>query len=103
MKPYVTNAANETQVKEAGQKETRVRNTHYEDVKWVLSSQAGRRVLHKYLMDAGILVTSFNNSGSITAFNEGQRNMGLKLLADIEEADPEMYTLMRQEYKRSQV
>jgi len=43
--------------------------------------------------------TSFNNSGSVMAFNEGQRNIGLMLQAEVLEANPDAYMTMLTEQR----
>lgn len=51
-----------------------------EDFKWLMGSKRGRRIVRRLLNITGVHRTSFHNSGSVTAFNEGQRNVGLKLM-----------------------
>lgn len=68
--------------------------THIEDVKWLMSSPRGRRLTWWLLEKAGVNRTSFSNSGSVMAFNEGQRNVGLVLQAHVLEAAPERFMEM---------
>lgn len=65
--------------------EANARKTFVEDLRWVMSSPKGRRFMWWLIGLAGVYRPSFNNSGSVTAFNEGQRNVGLALLAQISE------------------
>jgi len=67
-----------------------------EDLKWVMSNKRGRRFAWRLLDRAGIYRTSFTGN-STTFFNEGMRNIGLMLVADIHEACPEAYALMIKE------
>lgn len=92
------NLANEAQVKEAKLKEKRGRERELDDVRYVLNSKQGRRFLWRYLAECGVYRSSFNGQFQ-TFFNEGQRNVGLKLLADIQEASPEAYVTMMKESK----
>lgn len=69
------------------------------DVALIMGTRPGRRFLWRYLAKTYLFQTSFNNSGSITAFNEGMRNVGLMMLADINEAAPEKYLEMLKESK----
>jgi len=68
-----------------------------EGFKWLMGSKRGRAIMQRLLAKTGLYRTSFNNSGSVTAFNEGQRNYGLWLLAQIETHCPDRYILMLQE------
>lgn len=67
------------------------------DMALLLSTRPGRRFIWGLMSDCGIFRSSFDNSGSVTAFNEGQRNVGLKVLADVNEAGPEQYLVMLRE------
>lgn len=81
----------------ARQKSDNARRTFVEDVRWMMSSPRGRRLVWWLLAKTGINRTSFNNSGSVMAFNEGQRNIGLMLQAEVLEASPDAYMTMLQE------
>ena len=70
-----------------------------EDLKWLLAHRQGRRIAWKLMGDAGVFRSVFNHSGSVMAFNEGQRSQGLKLLMSIMEHAPEAFTLMQKEAK----
>jgi hypothetical protein len=67
------------------------------DLQSVMGSEAGRRFMWSLLGDCGMYRASFNNSGSITAFNEGQRDIGLRLVARITQECPEQYLAMQGE------
>lgn len=98
-KAYVKNASDEKQVKEAKRKEKDVRAQELEDIKFVLSSPQGRRFYWRYLSKCGMFTTSFTgNSG--TYFKEGERNVGLRLYADMMAASPDSYLLMIKENKK---
>ena len=97
MEDQVRNAADEKQVKKASEKDKRKSERESADFKWVLSTRQGRRVVLKYLEECGVFKLSAEHSGSWTYFNEGKRNIGLKLMADITASDPEAYLLMLKE------
>lgn len=99
-KVLVRNAADKDQVKSAKQKEKFSRDRDLKDMKDVLSSVPGRRVVWRYLSECGVFQQSARDSGSWTYFNEGKRSVGLMLLADINEADPESYLKMLNESKK---
>lgn len=65
-----------------------------EDVRWLMSTPSGRRVVWKILSRCGIFKTSFSESAAQMAFFEGARNEGLQLLNDINDACPDMYIKM---------
>lgn len=98
-KPLTQNAADEQQVEKAGKREQSVRDRELNDVRIVLSTPAGRRFVWRYLERCGLFRTSFTGNEGSTFFNEGERNIGIKLLADVNEADPERYLLMMKESK----
>lgn len=81
------------------QKADNARKTFVEDVRWLMSSPRGRRLVWWLLGKSGVSRTSFNNSGSVMAFNEGQRNIGLMLQAEVLEASPDAYMTMLQEQR----
>lgn len=93
-RPYVKNADDKKQVKEAREKVKNKRLTEIDDLKFVLSSIQGRRVFWKYLGVCGIFSISFNGDPNRMIFHEGERNVGLRLVKDINEADKEAYPKM---------
>ncbi len=72
-----------------------------EDLRWLMAHPQGRRVVARLLEEAGVFRSSFNHSGSLMAFNEGKRHMGLFLTGEILEAAPEGYFKLLREYKGS--
>ena len=92
------NAADENQIKEARQKERFGREKELDDLKFILATEQGRRFVWRYLEITGVYKTSFTGS-SETYFLEGQRNIGLKLMADINDSDPEAYVKMIKQNK----
>lgn len=94
----VKNAADKEQVKKAGSKAERIREQELNDIRFLLSREQGRRFLWRYLEICGVYRSSFTGN-SQTFFNEGERNVGLKLLDDIMEAAPDAYLVMLKENK----
>ena len=101
VKPLVRNAADEGQVREAESRAKRGRELQIEDICGILATRGGRRFMWRYLEECGVFKTSFTGS-SQTFFLEGQRNIGLKILADVTEADPDAYLKMMKESKETQ-
>lgn len=69
-----------------------------EDLRRVMSTASGRRFVWGQLERAGVFRSSFTGN-SETFFREGQRNIGLMLLADVNEFCPEQYLTMLMESK----
>lgn len=73
-------------------KDRLARRNELADVMWVLSTLQGRRFYWRLLARCGIFRTSFvGNERDRTAFNEGERNVGLGLLTDMNDADVTAY------------
>jgi len=100
-KPLVSNASDEKQIAEAKQKVKNRQDQEKDDLKYVLASAQGRRFIYKTLELTGIYKSSFTGS-SETFFLEGQRNIGLKLLAKVQEVDFDGYLKMLNEFKGEQ-
>jgi hypothetical protein len=94
--PY--SADDPVQVKKRTTKAKEAAERTLEDWRWLLADKRGRRIAWKLLEDAGIFRTSFDrDSNGQTAFNEGQRNIGLRVLAQAMQADPSAYERMTRE------
>lgn len=92
----VKNAADEGQVRAAKDKVESLNDQKLNDIREVLNTVRGRRFFWRYLEICGIYKTSNADQHQIF-FNEGMRNVGLQLLADLNEAAPEVYTVMLRE------
>lgn len=77
----------EAEADEAKARETR--RKELDDLRFMLGHPQGRRVLNRFLERSGVFRSSFNHSGSVMAFSEGKRDMGLWITAEISEASPE--------------
>lgn len=77
----------EAEADEAQARETRRREL--DDLRWLLGHPQGRRILNRMLERTGVFRTSFNHSGSVMAFNEGRREVGLWVTAELSEASPD--------------
>jgi hypothetical protein len=102
-KSFVKNAADPKQVKEASQKEKFKRQQEINDFLWALSDARGRRLIWRYLTICGVYRSSHVlGAPDATAFNEGERNIGLQILGDIMDAKPEAYIEMMRDSKRKE-
>lgn len=94
----VKNAADEKQVKAAGDKEKRGREQELNDVRALMTSREGRRFMYRLInhlchFDA----ISATQSGSWTYFQDGERNIGRLIKSDIYEASIDAFHLMEKE------
>jgi len=74
------------------------REYELEDVKAFMSTEVGRRFVARLMDIAGIHRCSFTGN-STTFFNEGKREVGIRVFADIQIACPEQYTKMLDEFR----
>lgn len=94
--PYVKNAGDPNDVKGAGRQERALERRRLTFYKTVLGTEAGRAVMWDLLCQTGLFESSFSQS-SLIYFNEGRRNVGLKLRADLELADESAVEQMERE------
>jgi hypothetical protein len=67
------------------------------DLKWLMGSKRGRRIVWRQLDRAGVFRLSFNTNAMTMAFAEGNRNEGLRTLSQIHALCPELYPVMVKE------
>lgn len=75
------------------------RRRELDDLRWLLGHPQGRRVAARLLEEAGVFRTSFNHSGSVMAFNEGRRHIGLFITSELMEASADGYLKILKEFK----
>ncbi|RAU21085.1 hypothetical protein CU669_15120 [Paramagnetospirillum kuznetsovii] len=63
----------------------------------LMNTQDGRAWVWNILSGCQVYGTSFHPSNAQTAFNEGKRNVGLILMADVHRLCPDLYPLMVKE------
>ena len=63
----------------------------------LLSTPVGRRWVHELLESCHVFHVSFAQDALVTAFREGERSIGLRVLAQIMRAFPEAYVQMMKE------
>ncbi|HBX8038514.1 TPA: hypothetical protein MIH20_05725 [Klebsiella pneumoniae] len=68
-----------------------------DDIKFVMDSEQGRRVVWSLLEKGQVFGSCFNVDPHITAFNEGQRNLALVLLQRVMAHCPDQYLKMAAE------
>lgn len=99
MNAMVKNAADPEQIEEASLKIRHNRKLELDDIRRVLESDYGRRFVWRYLGICRVFESSWSPSAAIH-FYEGQRDIGLKLIADITESNDEALILMMRESKK---
>lgn len=75
------------------------RDQELRDIQAVMSTREGRRFLNRVLDKAAVMRCSFTGNANQTAFNEGQRNIGLFITGEIMEECGDLYLLMLREAK----
>ena len=87
---------------EAGERDSEqrqfTRKQQEEDIKWLMQHPAGRRIATRLLEKTGVRQLSFNPSGSVMAFNEGRRNVGLWFESELLTHSPEGYFKLLKEF-----
>ncbi|HEX7386250.1 MAG TPA: endopeptidase [Castellaniella sp.] len=65
-----------------------------DDWKWLMGSKRGRRIVWRLLEEAGVFRVSFNTNAMAMAFAEGNKNAGIRILAQVQERTPDLYIMM---------
>lgn len=73
------------------------KDTEEADLKWLMGSKRGRRIVWRLLTQSGVFRLSFNTNSMTMAFNEGNRSFGNHTLALIHTLCPELYPVMVKE------
>lgn len=95
-KPYVKNAADRAQVNEADGKAKRGRERELNDVRLLLTTPEGKRFIWRYLGICRLFDSSWRPSAEIH-YLEGIRSVGLKIMADLMESNPQAFIEMMRE------
>jgi hypothetical protein len=72
-----------------------------EDLSKILCTDSGRRYLWRLLSFCRVMDRSMDRDSLVMAFREGQRDIGMRLMKDIYEAEPNAYELMRKEHVKA--
>lgn len=90
-RPLVDNAADKQQVRDAKKELKERRAQECDDLRTVLSSHAGRRVIYRYLAMTNVLGNPFTESERTTTYLLGLRSVGVKMIKDLKEASPDLF------------
>jgi hypothetical protein len=73
-----------------------------DELLWVMSDAKGRRFMWRRLADAGIYRTTFTGDALTSAFKEGERNAGIRLMTLILQHCPERLSQMQKEARTNE-
>lgn len=96
---YVRNAADPQQVKRAKETEGQRRDRELAELRDVLSTLSGRRVLWRFLAKCRTYESIMETSARIY-YNAGQQDLGHYLQGEIGLADPDAFILMMQDARK---
>lgn len=94
----MTSTADSTDTLDADAKAQLQRKREIEDFKWLVGHKQGRRLLWRLLSMTGVFTSSMTGN-SQTFFNEGRRDIGLQLMAEVNEHSLEAFVQMMKEAK----
>lgn len=96
--------AEEHEAEEKAKKEEMIaRIKRLDDIRWILSNAKGRRFLWWVLELCGVFRASYvSRDSNQTAFNEGNRDIGIRVLATVQAADSKAYSQMQDEHLAEQ-
>jgi hypothetical protein len=92
----VKNAADPSQVRSAKKGRAIARDTELNEMRYVVAHKLGRSFLKRWLRECSMDQTTYTGNGW-AAFKEGERNIGLKMKAELIEASPREYLKMEEE------
>ncbi len=95
--PEPENLGDKASVKERENRTKRYAREKKALLETIMNYPAGRRWIKELLESCHCWHTSFSKNALEMAFQEGQRNIGLQLLADLTASCPEQYVTMLQE------
>lgn len=96
-KPLVTDASNEKQVQRSVQKQGDARDNLRSAMRLVLETHQGRQVLWHIMSECGMFKAGYEPDANLVYFQEGERNIGTRLLTLINASDPKAYLKMQTE------
>lgn len=98
-KSFVKNAADRQQVKSAKQKEESKRDGELNDIRSILNTPSGRRVMWRFISYTKIFQERWEPSAKIH-YDAGVRSVGLHIIAEINEASEDFFIEMMKENKK---
>ena len=90
-------AGNPDHVRRSKDRSQRIQARADAGFKDLMATPQGRGWVWSLLEECGMFRTSFDPSNSRTFFNEGMRNIGLRVMADVHRLTPDQYMVMVKE------
>lgn len=84
---------------EKAKREEIMRDEEAGDLRWLMGSKRGRRIVQRLLDWAGVYRSSWSPNALEMAHNEGHRNYGCRMLATVTANCPDLYVLLLKEHK----
>lgn len=100
-KSVVRNAADHKQVKKAKRTQKEVRKQELNDIRYIMQSPQGRRFMWRLLGRCKTFGSIWETSAKIH-YNAGQQDMGHFIMAEITQADEELFFNMMKENKKGE-
>ena len=69
------------------------------DFRWLMSDERGRRFMWRLIEMSGVRRRSYDGSTEMMLIREGERNIGLRLMADLERIVPDLQLEMMKEQR----
>lgn len=82
---------------DSGVRKRLANDTEASDLKWLMNSKRGRRIIWRLLDRAGVFRISFSTNAMQMSFAEGNRNYGQYILSQIHATCPDLYPVMVKE------
>ena len=83
---------------DAAQAERTRREQQVEDIKWLMAHAPGRRIVTRLIEETGLFRTSFHTSGSVMSLNEGRKQIGYFLQAELVTITPDAYLKLLKDF-----
>lgn len=90
-------SADSDQVSDSKRRDRELDRLEVADFRAVMETKAGRRFIARLLEEAGVYRTSMTGN-AWTYFNEGARNLGLKVLDKVNSHTPDLYPVMMRDF-----
>lgn len=85
--------------RERAREQKRLEAEQLDDIRWLMSSRRGRRIMWRILSHCGTFARTLDTNALLMASNEGKRSVGSSLFGLVMQACPEQYVAMTEEMK----
>jgi hypothetical protein len=79
-----------------------VAQTQVSDLRWLMADPQGRRFVWRLLTEAGVFHSTYTGEALSSAFAEGKRAQGLKVLGEVMQHCPERFSQMQKEARTNE-